>query len=135
MSQFVIMEFKDIVSITGKPGLFKLDGYRANGAVVCNLDDKKKIFVSARQHMYTPLDNITIFTMSEGKPLKEVFQMIEKSASEGNEIPTPKSDGTTLRNYFTEIVPDHNTDKVYTSDIKKIIQWFHLLKKHEVSFD
>lgn len=128
------MKFESIITITGKSGLFVLEGARSNGAFVRSLDSNKKEFISSRQHMYTPLDNITIYTTSEPVSLKSVFQLMEQYQADGNTILDAKSDANELRNFFLEILPNHDDEKVYPSDIKKIINWFSLVNEHKISF-
>ena len=127
------MQFNQLIVITGKSGVYQLEGVRSNGAFVRALKDDKREFVSSRQHMYTPLENITIYTTSEAKPLRSVFQIID--TLDAASIPDPKSDNSTLRSFFLTVLPDHDVEKVYASDIKKIITWFHILKANAVSFE
>ncbi len=120
------MQLKDIISISGMPGLYKLEANRDNGIIVMQLGDSQKKFVSNRQHMFTPLENITIFTDEEGMELKDVFGRMKQNLTE-HPIPDPKEDENTIRDYFEEVVPEHDDERVYTSDMRKMIKWYNML--------
>ena len=101
-----------------------MEGKRENGLIIRGLSGDKKRFASSRKHMFTPLDNITIYTDEEGLPIVDVFRRIRDSS-----IAIPiGGDGKALRGYFTEVVPEHDTERVYSSDIKKVLLWFTQLK-------
>lgn len=121
------MDLKDIMSISGMSGLYRMEAQRDNGIIVRPLGDGQRKFIPARQHLFTPLDNITIYTDDpDGMELAQVFlRMKEKQ----DEIPpvAAKSDNNTLHDYFEEVVPEYDADRVYPSDIKKIIKWFQSL--------
>jgi type II secretory pathway component GspD/PulD (secretin) len=123
------MDLKEIVAISGMGGLFKIDTQRENGIIVNQLGDTKKKFVSNRQHMFTPLENITIFTQDEGMELKQVFEKMKKNETEHPVIDT-RQDPQTIRGYFEKVVPEYDAERVYVSDIKKIIKWYHTLNEN-----
>lgn len=120
------MDLKDIVAITGMGGLFRLETQRNNGIIVSPLPDGTKKFVSARQHLFTPLENITIFTEDEGMELKEVFLRM-KAKAEALSLPDAKASNDDLHTYFAEVVPEYDAERVYASDIKKMVRWFEIL--------
>jgi hypothetical protein len=120
------MDLKDIVAITGMGGLFRLETQRNNGIIVSPLPEGAKKFVSARQHLFTPLENITIFTEDEGMELKEVFIRMKAKAGE-IALPDVKASNDDLHAYFAEVVPEYDADRVYASDIKKMVRWFEIL--------
>lgn len=97
-----------------------MEAKRENGLIVRGLSGDKKRFASSRKHMFTPLDNITIYTDQEGLPIVDVFRRMRDSSTA---IPAG-GDGKALRDYFTEIVPEHDVERVYSSDIKKVLLWF-----------
>ena len=101
-----------------------MEGKRENGLIIRGLSGDKKRFASSRKHMFTPLDNITIYTDEEGLPIVDVFRRMRDSSTA---IPAG-GDGKALRDYFTEIVPEHDAERVYSSDIKKVLLWFTQLK-------
>lgn len=129
------MNLSEIVSISKMTGLFVVVKKRADGLIVKSLIDDKSTFVSQRSNMFTPLDNITIYTHEEPIELKLVFMsMKEKDAQ--NITVDPKADGATLRSYMSKIVPNYDEERVYTSDIVKLVKWYNILKaKNMLDFE
>ena len=121
------MNIAGLVAVSGKPGLYKLVGQNKSGFILESLDEQKsKLVVNMSTSKLASLEDITIYGDDEDIRLKEVFEIIK--AYEGN-IPGAKSDPKVLRAFFTEIVPNHDTERVYNSDIKKIISWFAIIKQ------
>lgn len=120
------MNIKNIVAVQGKPGLWKALAQNKTGFILESLDEKKtKLVANLSTSKMSALDEITIFSFGEDDlKLKEVFAAMKEK---GN-IPDAKADGDTLRKYFFEIAPDHDDEKVYSSDIKKIINWYGILE-------
>ena len=108
-----------------------MEAQRSNGIIVAPLGTDRKSFVSTRQHMFTPLDNITVFTTDDAITLKEVLREMKKQ-SDKNPPADANADGGTLRAYFSKIVPNHDAGKVYTSDIKKILKWYGILEREHL---
>jgi hypothetical protein len=126
------MEFSKIISVTGKPGLFQVVSQSKNAIIVESLLDQKRLAVNATQNV-SLLENIAIYTYEEEVPLLTVFKtMFEKS--EGKEAISHKESGKKLTAYFSEILPDYDDERVYTSNIKKVIQWFNLLVNSGMDF-
>lgn len=125
------MEFEKIISITGKPGLYELLSTRADGVVVRSLEDQSKKFASNRQHQFSHLDSIEIYTTGENATLRDVLTAMKNA---GTEIPDSKADGKTLQAYFDEVYPGMDFERVFNSDLKKLIKWLHTLDEHEVDF-
>lgn len=125
------MDLTKILSISGKPGLYKLITQTKNGFVVESLLDGKRFPVFAHERVST-LEEISIFSTGEDDiPLKDVFKtMFEKL--EGKAAMDAKSDSHKLLEFFTEIVPDHDQERVYTSDIKKVFTWYNLLLEKDM---
>ncbi len=120
------MALDKILSISGKPGLFKIIAQTRNGFVAESLLDKKKISVTVHSNV-SVLSEIAIYTLTEELPLKEVFKKImEKEKGQPTSI-SHKDAKEVLEEYFFEVLPDYDEDRVYASDIKKIIQWYNLL--------
>jgi hypothetical protein len=119
------MVLKDILSISGEPGLFKFIAQGKNAIIVEHLETGKRssAFSSAKVNS---LEDISVFTEEEDLPLGKVFDMIFEKESGGAAI-DPKSDPEKLKEYFLEVVPDYSKEKVYVSDIKKIVLWYNLL--------
>ncbi|RZP18363.1 MAG: hypothetical protein EVA38_00850 [Flavobacteriales bacterium] len=125
------MNLEKILTISGKPGLYQLQNQTRNGFLATSLIDGKKISVSARQNV-SILSEIAIYTLTKELPLSEVFTKIYKK-EKGGEAISHKSKKDELEEYFFEILPDYDEDRVYPSDIKKIIQWYNLLTKSGIS--
>jgi len=117
------MDLSKILSISGLGGLFHLESQRDNGLIVRPLEGGKTRFVSSRKHLFTPLENITIYTLDDSIPLKEVFEAMKKKSDE-LPLPQPKSDGAVLHEYMKAVIPDYDDERVYTSDIRKIVKWY-----------
>ena len=126
------MEFNKIIAVTGKPGLFQVISQSKSAIIVSSLTDDKRIAISATQNV-SLLENIAIYTYEEDIPLLKVFKaMFEKT--EGKETISHKESGKKLEAFFAEILPDYDAERVYTSNIKKVIQWFNLLVKSGMNF-
>ncbi|MFP5040743.1 DUF5606 domain-containing protein [Parasediminibacterium sp. JCM 36343] len=122
------MEYSKLMSITGMPGLFELVGNRTDGAIVKNLEDSSIKFVSSRVNTFSHLETIEVFTIRENVNLVEIFIAMEKSEEP---IPSEK-DPKAVKAYFTIVYPEMDFDRVYPSDMKKMVKWFNVLKKNEV---
>lgn len=123
------MDLKDIMSITGLPGLYKVLARRNDGLIVSGLHDNARKFVPARQHMFTPLENITIYTIDDSAELKTVLANMKASAGT---LPSAKDDDSKLRDFMKKVLPNYDEEKVYTSDIRKLLKWYDLLDKHNL---
>jgi hypothetical protein len=118
------MTLAEIVAITGLPGLYKVAGKRNDGLVVTSLVDGKTTFVSGRKHLFTTLDNVTMYTTGDGISLKAVLTEMKKQ--EGTNPPTAKDD-VAVKAYIEKIIPDYDKEKVYVSDMKKLLKWYEIL--------
>ncbi len=120
------MNLTKILAISGKPGLYHLETQTRSGFLATSLADGKRISVGIRNNV-SLLSEIAIYTLEKEVPLTEVFTNM-KNFEEGKEARiSPKSDGATLEEYFSQVLPNYDRDRVYASDIKKIIQWYNLL--------
>lgn len=122
------MKLKDILAIGGKPGLFKFIAQAKNGIIVESLTDKRRIPAYASDKV-SALEDIAIFTETDEVSLSQVFNEIHKKENGGKAI-DPKSSGQELKAYFEGILPEYDRDRVYTSDMKKVISWYNQL--HEL---
>ena len=122
------MSLEKILSISGKPGLYELKTQTRTGLLAESLADGKKITVSSRQNV-SLLSEIAIYTLTEEIPLREVFSKIQAKENGGEAI-SHKSTRDELEEYFFEVLPDYDEDRVYPSDIKKVVQWYNLLTKN-----
>ena len=124
------MDLSKILSISGKSGLYKVISQMKNAVLVESLTDKHR-FPAFSHEKVSSLEEIAVFTASEDKPLKEILKaMFEKEG--GKPAIDAKSDNKQLQAYFLEVVPDYDTDRVYISDIRKIISWYNLLAEQNL---
>jgi len=125
------MGLDKILSVSGRPGLYKVQAQTRTGFLAESLLDGKRISVGI-QHNGSILSEIAIYTLSEELPLREVFKKIkDKETGKATSIGHKESKDK-LEEYFFEVLPDYDEDRVYPSDIKKIIQWYNLLQKHDM---
>lgn len=120
------MSLQKILAISGKPGLYELKIQTRTGFVAESLLDGKRITVGLRNNV-SLLSEIAVYTYTEEVKLAEVFKAIATKENEGPAI-SHKEDGIQLMNYFREVMPEYDEDRVYLSDIKKIINWYNLLQ-------
>ena len=125
------MNLENLMAISQMSGIFKLVSNRPNGLVVEDLKTGKKKFVSARKHQFTPLESVAIYTLDATVELSEVFTSMLNKISE-LEPPAGKIKNEDIHAYFSQILPTYDRERVYTSDIKKIIKWFHFLNDMEL---
>lgn len=120
------MNLTGLVAVSGKPGLYKLIGQNKSGFILESLDaQKSKLVVNMSTAKLASLEDITIYGEDEDLRLKDVFEAMK--AFKGA-VPEAKADGKDLRKFFFEVAPNHDETRVYASDIKKIVSWFHILK-------
>lgn len=124
------MDLKEVISVAGKPGLFKIVANTKTGLIAESLIDKKRIPVYASDKI-SNLEDISIFGISDDVPLKSVFKMISGKENGGN-CPDHKGEEKSLRSYFLEVFPEYDQERVYCSDIRKVLQWYNLLKNNDL---
>lgn len=122
------MEYNRIVAVTGLPGLYELVSSKTDGALVRSLDDKNTKFISSRIHNLSHLESIEIYTQRDNVNLVDVFNAMKASKQA---LPDVK-DNKALKTYFEKVYPDMDFERVYTSDMKKMVKWFETLKKNDV---
>ncbi len=123
------MDYNRLVSVTGLSGLYELLSSKADGGIVKSLEDKSTKFVSTRLHSFSHLESIEVFTSKENVNLIEVFEAMQKSSVK---LPDTKADAKEIKAYFQKVYPDMDFERVYGSDMKKMIKWFALLVDHNV---
>ncbi|TDT47505.1 hypothetical protein CLV90_1581 [Maribacter spongiicola] len=126
------MGLEKILSVAGKPGLYKLITQTRTGFVAESLLDAKRITVSLRSSV-SVLSEIAIYTLEEEVPLREVFQKIQTKEEGGKTSISHKDEKIKLEEYFFEVLPDYDEDRVYVSDIKKVIQWYNILIDNKIT--
>jgi hypothetical protein len=125
------MSLDKILAISGKPGLYEIVTQTRTGAVVESLIDKKRITVGTHSNI-SILSEIAIYTLTEEVPLCEVLKKVkEKENGEPTSI-SHKDGKLALEEFFFEVLPEYDEDRVYPSDIKKVIQWYNLLQKNNL---
>jgi len=122
------MEYSKLIAVTGLPGLFELLNSKTDGAIVRSLEDKSTRFVSSRIHNFSHLESIEVYTIRENVNLVDVFNAMDKA---GKSLPSDK-DGDAVKKYFEKVYPDMDFERVYASDMKKMVKWFDILKKNKV---
>jgi hypothetical protein len=124
------MDLSKIVSISGRPGLFKIIGQPKNAVIVESLADQKRFPAFGSEKM-SSLEEISVFTTGEDLPLKEVFRKLYEKL-EAKEAINPRSPDKELEKFFSGIIPDYDPERVYISDLRKILNWYNLLLAHQL---
>jgi len=122
------MEYSKLVAVTGLPGLYELVNSKTDGAIVRSLEDNSTKFASSRIHNFSHLESIEVYTVRDNVNLVEIFQAMEKA---GGSLPDGK-DNAALKKYFEKAYPDLDFERVYASDLKKMVKWFDILQKKNV---
>ena len=126
------MAFETILSVAGKPGLYRLVGQMKAGIIVESIEDGKRFPIHGSSKV-SALEEISIYTETEEVPLKEVFKTIYEK-TDGKQALSHKEDNAKIKAFFEEILPEYDKDRVYVSDMGKVIKWFNLLMEHD-AFD
>jgi hypothetical protein len=126
------MSLEKIIAISGKPGLYEIISRTKSGLIVQALADGKRFPVNGLHNVST-LNDIAIYTYDEEVPLREVLLKIHEKEN-GQEAIDPKSDKQTLLDYFGEVLPDFDADRVYASNVKKVLAWYNSLVGSEFDF-
>lgn len=121
---------KGILSISGQSGLFKLVAESKNNIIVESLETQKRMPVYSTAKV-SALEDIAIYTTEEEVPLKDVFKAIAEKEDNGPAI-SHKASGNELKTYFEEVVPEYDHDRVYVSDIKKVLLWYNTLQQNNM---
>lgn len=120
------MDLKDIIAISGFGGLYKLESQRNNGVIVKELGQELSKFIPTRTHDFTLLDNITVYDDGDGQALIDVFIEMKKKEAEVP-VPDAKANDISLKTYLEKIIPKYDKDKVYVSDMRKLVKWYRTL--------
>jgi hypothetical protein len=125
------MSLERILSIAQKPGLYKLVTQTRGGFIAESLLDGKRISANLRSNV-SLLSEIAVYTLTEEVPLREVFKKIKEKENDAQTSVSHKDSKDALEEYFFDVLPDYDEDRVYVSDIKKIIKWYNLLQKNDL---
>ena len=122
------MEYRKIISVTGLSGLYELVGSKKDGAIVKSLEDKSTKFVAQRVHNFSHLESIEVYTVRDNVNLTDVF-LAMKGSSEA--LPSDK-DAAAVKTYFEKVYPDMDFERVYSSDMKKMVKWYAILQANDI---
>jgi septum formation inhibitor MinC len=122
------MDYNKLVAVSGLSGLYELVSSKSDGAIVRSLEDKTTKFAASRTHRFSHLETIEIYTVNDTVNLAEIFKAMDADAATFPDVKNDKD----VKNYFQKIYPEMDFDRVYASDMKKIIKWFEVLKKHNI---
>ena len=122
------MEYSKIVAVSGLPGLFELVSSKTDGAIVRSLEDKSTRFVSSRIHQFSHLESIEIYTVKENVNLVDILKAMKAS---GEKLPDEK-DAAGMKKYFEKVYGDIDFERVYSSDLKKMVKWFSILDRNQI---
>lgn len=125
------MALEKVLAISGKPGLYKLVTQTRTGFIAESLIDQKRLSIGIQQNV-SVLSEIAIYTLTEEVPLADVFRKISEKENGQETAISHKDSKDKLEEYFFEVLPDYDEDRVYVSDIKKVIQWYNLLVKNDL---
>jgi len=123
------MDYNKIISVTGLGGLYELITSKADGALVRSLEDNSTKFVSSRQHNFSHLESIEVFTVKDNTNLSELFTAMKNSTEK---MPAATAEGKELKSYFEKVYPDLDFERVYASDMKKMIKWYGILTANNI---
>jgi hypothetical protein len=124
-----MIAYNKLVSVTGLGGLYELISSKNDGGVVKSLEDGKSQFVSNRVHSFSHLEGIEVYTSAENVNLAEVFLAMQESKES---LPDGKADTAAIQSYFGKVYPTMDFERVYSSDMKKMVKWFGILKAKDV---
>ncbi|MBE2289009.1 MAG: DUF5606 domain-containing protein [Chitinophagaceae bacterium] len=126
------MQYREIVAVTGLSGLFQLLSTKSDGAIVRSVSDKTTKFISARQHNVTPLESIEVYTTGDNVRLQVVFQKMKDNAGAHAPSAVNANDAKAIKAYFKNIFPEFDEERVYVSDMKKMLKWFEILNGNDL---
>ena len=122
------MEYGKLIAVTGMPGLYELVSSKTDGAIVRSLDDNSTKFASTRQHQFSHLESIEVYTVRDNVNLTDILKAME---TEGGKLPDEK-DAKAIKAYFEKVYPDLDFERVYTSDMKKMVKWYSIIKAKDI---
>lgn len=122
------MEYNKLISVTGFSGLFELVTSKTDGAIVRSLEDNTTKFVSSRVHQFSHLESIEVYTTDENVNLADIFKAMDASTEA---LPAEK-DNKAVKSYFEKVFPSMDFERVYSSDMKKMVRWFNVIKQQNI---
>ena len=129
------MKLSQVIAVTSLPGLYKIVTEKKGGFIVESLEDGKRRFAPQRKHQFAPLESMAMFTDDgEAEPLDKLFKRMEEQA-EDNPAPKPKAGKDVLFEYLADILPNYDKDQVHTSDVTRLLKWYHFMKANDLFGD
>jgi hypothetical protein len=122
------MEYNKLISVTGFSGLFELVTSKTDGAIVRSLEDNTTKFVSSRVHQFSHLESIEVYTTDDNVNLADIFKAMDASTEA---LPSEK-DNKAVKSYFEKVFPSMDFERVYSSDMKKMVRWFAVIKQQNI---
>jgi len=123
------MNYREIVSVTGAGGLFQLVGSKGDGALLRQIGENTVKFFPARKHSITQLETIEVYTTEDNVPLHDIFRSMQQ---QGGERPSAKAGSDEIKGYFKSVYPALDEDRVYVSDMKKMLKWYDILEQNNL---
>jgi hypothetical protein len=130
MPKLILMEYNRIVAVTGLPGLYEIVSSKNDGALVRSLDEGTTKFISSRIHNLSHLESIEVYTTDDNVNLVEIFQAMKANKTAMPDV----KDNKALKTYFEKVYPSIDFERVYASDMKKMIKWFESLEKNNIEY-
>ena len=118
------MEYSKLISVAGLPGLYELVSTKSDGAIVRSLQEGTTRFASTRQHQFSQIENIEIYTQRDNVNLAEIFKAMQSNPAS---LPDEK-DAKAIKSYFEKVYPELDFERVYISDMKKMVKWFGIIQ-------
>ncbi len=126
------MDLKNLIAVSGLSGIYRMAANRSNGLIIEDVQSGKRRFASSRKHQFTPLESISIFTDDgDSMELKKVFRNMKQQQGD-NPPPAASAKAEELQEYFVEVLPNYDRDRVFNGDIKKVIKWFNYLDEAQL---
>ncbi|PPK85192.1 hypothetical protein CLV84_2084 [Neolewinella xylanilytica] len=126
------MKFAEIIAVTGLPGLYTVVKERKGGVIVEEMESGKRRFAPARKHQFAPLESMAVYTDDgDAEPLRKVFdRMLEQQ--EDNPAPAANETSERLFDYFEDVLPTYDKERVHSSDVKRLLKWYHYLLANQL---
>ena len=124
------MNLDKLVAVSGLSGIHRIVGNRSNGVLIEDLKTGKRKFASMRRYQFTPLESIAIYTTEDAMQLGKVFDRMHEQKDD-NPPANPNGSADEIKEYFADVLPDYDPDRVHLSDMKKVIKWYNFLAEND----
>lgn len=126
------MNLEKVVAVSGLPGLYNLVATRSNGLIIEDMDNGSRKFVSVREHAFTPLASVSIFTYDDPVEIDKIFAVMQAKLTEQDPAAIIQKSNQDISAYFEVILPDYDKDRVHIGDMKKVLKWFTFLQERQL---